>query len=336
MARFVPLYPLRFAPIYEYRVWGGRRLEDLLTAPLPEAGSIGEAWLLSDRDDHPSIVADGPLGGWPISALMKEAPEQTLGSRLGPFSRFPLLLKFLDAHDRLSVQVHPSDADRRYIPAGESGKTEAWVVLEAGTESRIYPGLKPDTTADDLRAAIAAGTVEEHLESFTPQPGDVIFIPAGTVHCLGGDVVVFELQQNSDVTFRLYDWGRTDPKTGRPRELQIDEALACIDFTNGAAGPVVPVEESRTPVLRERLLECGYFGLWRIRGGSPFSVGAPGVPRILVCIEGNGEIDHGGTTYPVARGDVLLLPAEVGSCGFRPMPEAGVLEISIPEGRSRR
>jgi len=329
------LYPLRFAPIYEYRIWGGRRLEDLLTASLADTNSIGEAWLLSDRDDHPSIVADGPLKGWPISALMEEAREQILGSRLGPFPRFPLLLKFLDAHDRLSVQVHPSDADRRYIPAGESGKTEAWVVLEAGTESRIYPGLKPDTTANDLRAAIAAGTVEEYLESFTPLPGDVIFIPAGTVHCLGGDVVVFELQQNSDVTFRLYDWGRTDPKTGRPRELQIDEALACIDFTNRTAGPVMPVEESRMPVSRERLLECGYFGLWRIRGGAPFSVGEPGVPHILVCVDGGGEIAHGESTYPVAKGDVLLLPASVGSCEFRPLTEATVLEISIP-GRSQR
>ena len=148
------LYPLRFEPIYQYRLWGGRRLADLLTAPLPSDGPIGEAWVLSDRDDHQSHVADGPLKGQTIGQLLEQSPEQLLGKLAGRFRRFPLLLKFLDAHDMLSVQVHPSDAHTDLLPAGETGKTEAWVVLEAGTESRIYAGLKPGTTADDLRRAL--------------------------------------------------------------------------------------------------------------------------------------------------------------------------------------
>src|ERR1039458_652620 len=146
-----PLYPLRFEPIYQYRLWGGRRLADLLTAPLP-SGPIGEAWILSDRDDHASQVADGPLKGQTISQLLKQFPEQMLGKLALRFRRFPLLLKFLDAHEMLSVQVHPTRANTNLLPAGETAKTEAWVVLEAGTESRIYAGLKPGTTVEDRKS----------------------------------------------------------------------------------------------------------------------------------------------------------------------------------------
>ena len=204
-------------------------------------------------------------------------------------------------------------------------------MLEAGTESRIYAGLKPGTTADDLRRAIANGAVADHLVCFTPKPGDGVFLPAGTVHALGGDVVVFEVQQNSDVTFRLYDWDHVDAKTGEPRALQGDQALACIDFAQGAVGPVVPVVEEAQPVLRERLFLCEHFGLWRLRGESPFTVGAAGVPRVLVCIVGDGQLEHDGANYAVSKGDVLLLPAVVGACAFRPRGAVSLLEIALPE-----
>ena len=327
----VLLYPLRFEPIYQYRLWGGRRLADLLAAPLPSGGPIGEAWVLSDRDDHRSQVANGPLKGRTISQLLEQYPEQLLGKLAQRFRRFPLLLKFLDAREMLSVQVHPADAHTDLLPAGETGKTEAWVVLEAGTESRIYAGLKPGTTADDLRRALTNGTVADHLVSFTPKPGDGVFLPAGTVHALGGDIVVFEVQQNSDVTFRLYDWDHVDVKTGQPRALQVDQALACINFAEGAVGLVAPVVEATTPVGRERLFHCEHFGLWRLRGQSPFTVGAAGVPRVLVCIEGTGQVEHDGATYAVGKGDVLLLPAVVGACAFRPRSAVSLLEIALPE-----
>ncbi|MGB7733458.1 MAG: type I phosphomannose isomerase catalytic subunit [Thermoguttaceae bacterium] len=327
-----PLYPLRFEPIYQYRLWGGRRLADVLTAPLPGDGPIGEAWVLSDRDDHQSLVANGPLKGRTIGQLLKQWPEQVLGTLAGRFRRFPLLLKFLDARDMLSVQVHPSDRQTNYLPPGETGKTEAWVVLEAGTESRIYAGLKPATTADNLRRAIANGAVAKHLACFTPKPGDGVFLPAGTVHALGGDVVVFEVQQNSDVTFRLYDWDHIDTKTGQRRALQVDLAIACIDFAQGTVGPVIPAVEEVKPVLRERLFCCEHFGLWRLRGESPFTVGAAGMPRVLVCLTGDGQLEHDGANYAVGKGDVLLLPAVVGACVFRPRSAVSLLELSLPEG----
>jgi mannose-6-phosphate isomerase len=327
----IPLYPLRFEPIYQYRLWGGRRLANLLSTPLPGDGPIGEAWLLSDRDDHQSQVADGALKGRSIAQLMERYPEQLLGRLTGPFRRFPLLLKFLDARDTLSIQVHPSDQQTNYIPAGETGKTEAWVVLEAGPESRIYAGLQPGTTIDDLRQAITNQSVPDHLASFRPKPGDGIFLPAGTVHSLG-DLVVFEIQENSDVTFRLFDWEHIDAQTGRRRALQIDQAMACIDFAPGVVAPVVPVVEARKPEQRERLFLCEQFGLWRLSGQSPFSVGAAGTPRVLVCIAGDGQLEHDGAYYAVSKGDVLLLPAVVGACVFQPRSAVNLLEISLPEG----
>jgi mannose-6-phosphate isomerase len=324
------LYPLRFEPICQYRLWGGRRLEKLLTTPLPD-GPIGEAWILSDRDDFASLVANGPLKGQTIGHLLKQFPEQLMGKPAGYYGRFPLLMKFLDARDMLSVQVHPSDKQKRYLPAGEHGKTEAWVVLEAGKESRIYAGLNPGTTANNLRQALTNGNVADQLEYFTPKPGDSVFIPAGTVHALGGDIVVFEVQQNSDVTFRLYDWNHIDAKTGKPRELQVEQAIACIDFGQVAAGPVKPLVEDDKPVLRERLILCEHFKLWRISGESPFIVGAAGMLRVLVCISGSGQLDYNGTAYAVGKGDVWLLPAMVGACAFRPESEVTLLEIALPE-----
>src|ERR1022692_4474265 len=326
----VPLYPLRFEPIYQYRLWGGRHLADLLAAPLP-SGPVGEAWILSDRDDHQSQVAEGPLKGQTIGQLLKQFPEQMLGKLAHRFQRFPLLLKFLDAQEMLSVQVHPTKANTNLLPAGETAKSEAWVVLEAGAQSRIYAGLKAGTTAADLRRALTNGTVAELLEGLTPKPGDSVFLQAGTVHSLGGDVVVFEIQQNSDVTFRLYDWGHVDPKTGKLRELQVDQAMDCIDCAERPVDRVTPVLESETPVKREQLFDCEYFRLWRIGGVSPFSVGAMGLPRVLVCIEGGGEIEQGYATYAVGKGDVLFLPAVVGLCTLWPRGAVNLLEIALPE-----
>ena len=324
------LYPLRFEPIYQYRLWGGRHLASLLTAPLP-SGPIGEAWLLSDRDDHQSRVADGPLKGQTIGQLLQQFPKQIMGKLAGRFPRFPLLLKFLDVHEMLSVQVHPTKANTNLLPAGESPKTEAWVVLEAGTQSRIYAGLKTGTTEADLRMALTNGSVTDHLAYLTPKPGDAVFLRAGTVHSLGGDLMVFEIQQNSDVTFRLYDWDHIDPKTGKPRALQVDKAMACIDFAEGPVGRVTPVVETTAPVERERLFHCEHFWLWRLRGHLPFTVGAVDFPRVLVCVEGEGQIEHGAATYAVGKGDVFLLPAAIGKCVFRPHGAVNLLEIAIPD-----
>ena len=328
----IPLYPLRFEPIYQYRPWGGRRLGSLLSTPLPGDEPIGEAWVLSDRKDHASVVADGLLKGRTLGHLLEQAPEHFLGKLAAHYTRFPLLLKFLDVKKTLSVQVHPSDAYKELIPAGDTGKTEAWVVLEKGPDARIYAGLKPDTTADVLRQAIANGTVADQLASFAPQVGDGVFIRAGTVHSLR-DVVVFEVQENSDVTFRLYDWDHIDPKTGQRRPLQVDQAMACINFKQVHCVRSRRRVDKTKPLPWEKLINCDHFGVWRISGEFPFVVGATGTCRVLVGIGGRGEIEHAGINYPFSEGDVLLLPASVGECRCQPNGTVTLLEISLPEIR---
>jgi mannose-6-phosphate isomerase len=324
------LYPLRFDPIYQYRLWGGRRLASLLSAPLPGVGPIGEAWVLSDRTDHQSLVANGTLKGQTLGQVMEQFREQLMGKLSSRFRRFPLLLKILDAHAMLSVQVHPSDAHPELIPAGDTAKTEAWVVIEAEKGSHIYAGLRSGTTAGSLRQSLDDGTIADQLVCIAPKAGDAVFIPAGTVHTLGDDVMVFEVQQNSDTTFRLYDWGHIDPETKKPRPLQVDQAFACIAFGASDSGLVAARVETTTPVERERLFDCPAFLLWRVLGQDRFTVGATEKPRVLVGIEGSGQITHDGTPYAVGKGDVWLLPAEAGVCAFQPSGEVILLEIAIP------
>jgi mannose-6-phosphate isomerase len=324
------LYPLRFEPIYQYRPWGGRRLGALLSAPLPAEGPIGEAWVLSDRDEHPSRVAEGFLRGMTIRQLLEQFAGQLLGRLSERCTRFPLLLKFLDVSKRLSVQVHPSDAYQELTAGADTGKTEAWVVLQGGPDARVYAGLKPPATAEALRRALTNGTVAEQLASFTPKSADAVLIPAGIVHSLR-DVVVFEVQQSSDVTFRLYDWDQLDPRTGQGRLLQVEQALACIDFQQGAIGPVIPLAQETGSVLRERLVDCEYFGVTRISGRHSFVVGAAGRPRVLVCLSGGGQVEHAGTSYALDKGVALLLPAAVGACSCQPHDFISLLEVSLRE-----
>lgn len=327
------LYPLQFVPIFEYRLWGGRNLSEIMHAELPGNDPIGEAWLLSDRQDHTSKVANGSFTGWSIRQLIDKFPEQLMGKFAGQFDKFPLLLKFLDAQKMLSVQVHPSDAHKELLPAGENGKTEAWVVLNSSAGSLIYAGLNPGTTATNLQESIAEGTVEKHLASFHPNTGDAVLIPSGTVHTLGRGVVVFEIQRNSDVTFRLYDWNHVDAKTGKPRPLQIEQALKCIDYDQGIVKPLVPEKSSTSELNRELVLDSQYFKLWRIHAKTRFSPGAINEPRVLVCIEGAGRLLNHEREYSIKGGEVWLLPAESGVCFFHPDGAITLLEIAIPEAK---
>jgi mannose-6-phosphate isomerase len=322
------LYPLFFKPIYQYRLWGGRRLANLLTEPLPD-GPIGEAWVLSDRDDHASVVTTGLFEGYTLTQLFEQYPESIMGKLADEFGRFPLLLKFLDAKEVLSVQVHPSDDQKEYIPEGDNGKTEAWVVLETGEKSLIYAGLKPGTDANDLRKALTENRVADCVHKFTPEVGDGLFIHSGTVHTLA-DVVVFEVQENSDTTYRLYDWDRVDKKTGKPRELQVEKAIASIDFGLTDIGPVKPVDETKDGVTREELFNNEHFILWRMQTAVKFTVGAIDLPRILVCADGKGELDYEGTLYPLKKGDVILLPAAIGVISCLPEGKINLFEIAIP------
>jgi mannose-6-phosphate isomerase len=328
-----PLYPLRFEPIFKTALWGGTRLRPMFgAASSPEA--TGEAWVLSDHGETHSRIANGPFKGITLHQLMREIPSRILGRPATGGERFPLLLKFIDAAQPLSVQVHPNDEQaRRMAGSGNAGKSETWVIVHSEPDSVLYAGLRTGITRRALVSALQAGDVGTTLHSFQPQPGDCVFLPAGTVHAIGAGLLLFEVQQTSDITYRLHDWGRVDPKTGKPRELHVEQSLACIDFGRGPCGPVDVKCEAQGAATRDRLVACDYFTLERIRGSRPFGVGASGRCRIAVAIGGTGELQHAGERYPLRPGDVLLLPAEVGECRFIPTDEVTLLECGIPDSR---
>jgi mannose-6-phosphate isomerase len=329
----VPLTPLRFAPIFKTALWGGVRLHHILNAP-PTTEPTAEAWLLSDHGNNQSVVADGPLQGTTLRQLMTNIPERLLGKQASSFERFPLLLKFIDAAKPLSIQVHPTDdLVRELEPNGERrGKTEAWVILEATSDARIYAGLQPDTTDANLRASLAQEIgLENHVCQHLPQIDDCYFLQAGTVHAIGGGILLFEVQQTSDVTYRLSDWGRLDPTTGQPRELHLEKGLKCIDYTLGPCLPVQSCNQEHNGLLFDALVQCEYFSMDRWQAARPFTIGADGQCRVVVGVGGAGVLKYDGNDYPIRRGDVWLLPAEVGACECVPENHVTLLECGIPE-----
>ncbi|QDV34316.1 type I phosphomannose isomerase catalytic subunit [Tautonia plasticadhaerens] len=326
-----PLTPLRFDPILKRLIWGGRRLGDLLHKPIGPESDYAESWELSDHRHGRSVVRGGPLDGSTLHDLVVGRGPELLGPGLAPRDQFPLLVKFIDANRVLSVQVHPDDAQGRRL-ADDNGKNESWVVIAADPGSRIYAGLKEGVTRPRFAEALGSGRVEEFLHSFEPTPGDCIHIPAGTVHAIGAGVMLAEVQQMSDATFRVFDWGRLGPD-GRPRQLHVAEALEVTDFSGGPVDPVRTRPEPMEGGTLEHLVRCPYFLLDRLRVTGPASVGAADRSRFtaLVGLGGSASVSYGGESYPVGLGETLLLPASIGSCTMTAEAgEATVLACTLP------
>ena len=319
------LYPLRLEPIFKSMLWGGARLPGFVRYPASTTDAIGEAWMLSDVDDSVSIIANGTLTGQSLRELIERHPAELFGANIPADGRFPLLFKFLDASKELSVQVHPNDAQALKLKgAGYRGKTEAWVILDADPQtSQLYAGFKTGTTAASFRAAMATNSIPETLHAFTPQPGDCVFLEAGTVHAIGADILLFEVQQTSDITYRLYDWDRVDAKTGQPRPLHIDDGLACSNFD---AGPCHPVQPNAVGDCHD-VVSCPYFTIQHWHGDSPVSVGVVGACRVVVAIQGRGTL----AGEPFQIGDVVLLPACLGPVPVVPHGSLRFLEIGLGE-----
>ncbi|HVS38565.1 MAG TPA: type I phosphomannose isomerase catalytic subunit [Gemmataceae bacterium] len=316
--------PIRFAPYLRPMVWGGRRLGEALGKPLPTTEAFGESWEISDHPSHQSRVADGAAAGRTLRDLMQHEPAALIGAPQ-PLSIFPWLVKFLDARDWLSVQVHPDDAAVRRLWPGEGGKTEAWFVLDAAPTGKVYAGLRLGVDESGLREALRQGSVADCLHSFRPRRGDCLFLPAGTVHAVGGGVLMAEVQQTSDATFRLFDWNRRDAE-GRSRTLHIEEAMACINWD---AGPVHPVRaegySEGGESVRQRLVSCAYFTLDYVREAREFPVGGSGM-QVLIVVQGRGRLAH----RLVRTGDTLLLPADMAPAECRPEPSLGLLLAGLP------
>jgi mannose-6-phosphate isomerase len=311
--------PLVFAPFFRPQVWGGRRLAELLQKPLP-AGTFGESWELSAQSLHVSTVREGPWSGATLRELWNERRGDLLGDDPSPPPEFPWLIKWLDCDDWLSVQVHPDDASAQRILGEPFGKTESWVVLHAEPTARIFAGLKSGVTADELRQRSRDGAVAECLHAIIPKAGDCVHLPAGTVHAVGGGVLIAEVQQTSDATFRLFDWNRVDAQ-GKSRELHLEQALECIDFQRGPVNPAAPVrgESSEERIGRELLVACPYYRLYRLMLSAAWKTSVSGVAAAMV-LSGGAYLSTKDRKYRrrFSRGETVLIPAAVEQIFWEP------------------
>ncbi len=304
------LYPLTFEPIFQERVWGGRRLETLFNKPLPPAQLIGESWEISDRPDAVSVIANGPLAGRDLRWLMENHAEKLLGEISEHDERFPWLAKLLDANEDLSVQVHPP---ANIAPSlGGEPKTEAWHITQAEPSARLIAGLKSGTTSENFEARLGQPDFPSCLHEISAHEGNSIFIPSGRLHALGAGTVVFEIQQNSDTTFRVFDWNRNG-MDGKPRELHVDEALQSIDFNDIEPRALPPTWDSATDHSFQTIAdEKAVFRIDHVRLDSGGSVPLPGQGmRMLALTRGQIILDGTQETLTLARGQFALVPASV-------------------------
>jgi mannose-6-phosphate isomerase len=308
-------------------VWGGRRLGDVLGKPLPTADAYGESWEISDHPSHRSVIADGRT----LRDLMEHQRADLLGPAAPSYDVFPWLVKLLDAWDWLSVQVHPDEEAVKRLWPGEGSKTEAWFVLDAASGSKIYAGLLPGVAERELRAALAAGTVAECLYQFEPRPGDFLFLPAGTVHAVGGGVLMAEVQQTSDATFRLFDWNRRDAR-GHSRKLHIEESMASIHWQNGPVRPVraADYDSAEAGATRQGLVTCRYFTLEYVRQREAFWWGGAGRMQAAVVLHGEARLDTAEGEQAARAGDTLLFPAAMPRVRCRPLAPLGLLLATLP------
>jgi mannose-6-phosphate isomerase len=260
---------------------------------------------------------------------METERSALLGRSAAAYSTFPWLVKFLDAADWLSVQVHPDEEAVRRLWPGEGSKTETWFVLAAEPGSRIYAGLLPGVDEKRLRKALTAGAVAECLHQFEPQPGDSLFLPAGTVHAVGGGVLLAEVQQTSDATFRLFDWNRRDPH-GKSRPLHIEESIQSIHWDQGPVKPVRVAGFPNSPDQRLRLVRCRYFHLDYVQARMPFSCAGENRLEMLIVVNGNGHLAGPQGELELRRGQVCVLPASLPRIELRSDPAVGVLHCTLP------
>ena len=331
----VTVYPLVFEPILKRRIWGGRRLERY-GKRLPPDTPIGESWELADLEEDQSVVRTGLAKGRTLGELVRAWGPDLLGDVELFEGRFPLLIKFLDANQVLSVQVHPDEATARRLGGNVRAKNEAWYVIEAGPDGAIYQGLAEGADRQTFAAAVAEGRTEEMLRRVPVRAGDCHYLPSGTVHALGGGVMVAEIQTPSDVTYRLYDWDRVDPATGQPRELHVEQALECIDFSAG------PPRQERSHVASlwttvTRLVTCESFLIERVRMREEFEQELTyGGLTVWIVLEGRGQLDHPGSGEPLtfAAGDTVLLPAGLAKANLKVVEDTCWLEVNVPRAGS--
>jgi mannose-6-phosphate isomerase len=310
--------PIVFEPLFMERVWGGRRLETLLHKRLPHGTRIGESWEIVDRADAQSVVHDGPLQGRTLHDLWRNERESVFGPGLPESERFPLLFKLLDAQDRLSVQVHPPPEVAAQL--GGEPKTEMWYFIDALLDSDLYAGLKRGVTRDDFIQALAEGRVADLIHHLPVRAGDAFFIPSGRIHAIGAGNVIFEVQQNSDTTYRVFDWNRVG-LDGKARDLHVEESLKAIDFDDPEPGVVA--------LRGELLVQCEFFCVekWMLTTRRD----VPGSFAVYTAL--SGRLACAGREF--GMGDFFLVSATQTDREIRPLEEGtSVLRTTIPSANA--
>lgn len=313
--------PLCFTPLYQTRVWGGRNLETLYRRTLPDAGlPYGESWEVSDRAEAQSVVREGEAEGLSLHDLWTQHREAVFGAALvaHPAPRFPLLMKILDACDDLSIQVHPPAHAAAEL--GGEPKTEMWYMTQVAEGACLYAGLRAGVTREDFEKALANGTVADVMHTLRPAAGDCLFLPSGRVHAIGAGLVIFEIQQNSDTTYRVFDWNRVG-LDGKPRALHVEESLKSMDFTDHEPGAQAPGADGT-------LVRCPEFDV-RLAGKGQEVLGRAGEGLTVAVV--SGALNINGCT--LHAGDFAVIPAALSAelrvldAGSR---EATWLEIRLP------
>lgn len=312
------MYPMKIIPAFKDYLWGGTRLETEFGFKSGLA-KTAEAWILSAHEDGENIISNGIYSGKSFKALIGEHPDFI---KKGFSGDFPLLIKFIDAKDNLSVQVHPNE-EYAVLNENDHGKTEAWYILDAEEDARLILGFKEKISREKLKEVIESETLLEYANSLNVKKGEIYFIPSGTMHAIGKGIVICEVQQNSNVTYRLYDYGRI--QNGKKRPLHIEKALDVLDFEPYAYENSISGIDSDTA----NLVTCDIFSLNRINiSGEKKFIAADDSFVSLVCVDGNGEIHFKGEKYMIKKGDSYFIPASSGE--YILSGRMTVLETKIP------
>lgn len=312
------IYPLRFKPVYKDYLWGGNRIPKLYNRNQPD-GIYAESWEISTHPDGKTVIENGPLAGKTLCDLLPENKEQLLGSNVTG-SDFPLIIKLIDARKKLSVQVHPNDDNAAAV--GGEPKTEMWYFLDGDESAKVYCGLNPGVGEKEFIQALDDKTVADLLRPIPAVPGEAVYLSGGRIHSTGAGCLIFEVQQKSNTTYRLYDWDRKGPD-GKPRELHIDQALRVIDWDNH--------EDPRCKIHGTTIQSCDYFQLDRFVMDSETRFPMSGKSfHTLFVAAGGGSILWDGGEEKLTLGQSWLLPAALGDYTLRPDPALTVLRTIVP------
>jgi mannose-6-phosphate isomerase len=319
------LYPFTFRPIFKDRIWGGRELERLYAKKIP-AGQIGEAWGISDRPGDASVIANGALAGKDLRWLMEHHAAEILGgAKPAADGRFPLLCKILDAREKLSLQVHPP-ASKAAELKGEP-KTEMWFIADAAPDASLYVGLKHGVTRAEFEKKISDGSVADCFHRIPVKAGDTMFLPSGRVHAIGDGLVIFEIQQNSDTTYRVFDWNRVG-LDGKPRELHIAQSLASIDFNDFEPKLVETKFVAEGKIQKRALVNDPLFNVeaWKLASGADALL-KPKKLQIITVTSGAVEIKSGATSIKLSAGDFSFVPASLERTDVLARSNASLLRV---------